>query len=127
VAMDVAFGTGMLIGWIRVRYVPHDEGDGTGSENVHNDIQRSYSLLTLSRQDSLSSRITYRITEQGRITRPSGVTCTTVPWLPCPHRMFAHQLPVMKPSGAGLGRCAWRPSAPCRTPISRPEKKVYWG
>jgi hypothetical protein len=47
VAMEVAFGTGMLIGWMRVRYVPHDEGDGTGSENVHNDIQRSYSLLTL--------------------------------------------------------------------------------
>ena len=46
-AMEVAFGTGMLIGWMRVRYVPHDEGDGTGSENVHNDIQRSYSLLTL--------------------------------------------------------------------------------
>ena len=46
-AMEVAFGTGMLIGWMRVRYVPHDEGDGTGSENVHNFIQRSYSLLTL--------------------------------------------------------------------------------
>jgi hypothetical protein len=62
----------MLIEWIRVRYVPHDEGDGTGSENVHNDIQRSYSLLTLSRQDSLSSRITYRITEQGANNPPVG-------------------------------------------------------
>ena len=46
-AMEVAFGTGMLIGWMRVRDVSHDEGDGTGSENVHDDIQRSYSLLTL--------------------------------------------------------------------------------
>jgi hypothetical protein len=25
--MDVAFGTGMLIGWMGVRYVSHDEGE----------------------------------------------------------------------------------------------------
>jgi hypothetical protein len=43
-AMGVAFGTGMLIGWMRVRYGPHDEGDSTGSENVQDDIQRSYFL-----------------------------------------------------------------------------------
>jgi len=43
-AMDGAFRTGMLIGWMRVRYGPHDEDDGTGSENAHDDIQRSHSL-----------------------------------------------------------------------------------
>ena len=106
-AMDVAFGTGMLIGRMRVRYVSHDEGEGTRSENVYDDIQRSYSLLTLgtlstkqdsrrraetwisvacslalsfsmlsslirARQDGLSSRTTYRITDKGRIPARRG-------------------------------------------------------
>ena len=41
--VEVTLGTGMLIGWMCVDYVPGDEGDGSDSEDMFDDVQRSCS------------------------------------------------------------------------------------
>ena len=98
-AMEVAFGTGMLIGWMRVRYVPHDEGDGTGSENVHDDIQRSHSLLTLVTLSTKQDRSLTELDCRNGHTTFYCVSPVAAIILSCPEQGLAASIVTTPPGG----------------------------